>query len=411
MRLFFFLFFSLFNFNCFAGAALSLVPSGNVISQTSTGFSSVPGTVFGTAANDVTMSAKYAGTVSNFPTKFKPISAIGNFVKTVIKRNPIVFSATVLSAYLASQGLSVDSSGNISQFNPIIVSSFPLSPDFSNQGVIYFDNGVYKQAHYPSNQSPVPANYFNLAGTFFCDQFFVAGQGLGLCTEPTIFQSFSYGFINLGSVLPPPVSLTSFPANVDFNNITDPQNLPALNALAQSESIPVQLVSVNPVPVTQPLSPPQTSANGQTTQNFVTITQNPLNPATATVTTKQVELDSQGNPISDPAVNPEPDPLTPPEEDLCVSSPDRVSCMTAGELPDVDQLTDNPIQVTFSEQSGFGAIDSSCPPDLTSDFLGQQVAFSFLPVCTAAETFRPIVLGMAFITATLLAFGISNRVS
>lgn len=88
-------------------------------------------------------------------------------------------------------------------------------------------------------------------------------------------------------------------------------------------------------------------------------------------------------------------------EDTCKDHPDRLGCMSSGDIPEQPDLA--------TKQEGLSSIiavnvasNASCPADLP---LPKGMTFSFEPFCNYASAFRPIILVLAWITAGFLVFG------
>lgn len=98
------------------------------------------------------------------------------------------------------------------------------------------------------------------------------------------------------------------------------------------------------------------------------------------------------------------------ETPLCTLYPDIIACKTFGEAEDPAKLDDTK-QVSITPDSGFGPSDGQCPQDLTHTvkLTGTQVRFSYQPVCTGIRTFRPVIIGMAWISGVLIFLGITRK--
>lgn len=98
-----------------------------------------------------------------------------------------------------------------------------------------------------------------------------------------------------------------------------------------------------------------------------------------------------------------------PDKDFCVQHPDSLACSEYGEVVDQDLEIDER-NITITPDTGFGPLDGTCPADKVSVLRnGVEARFSFQPVCTMATTFRPIVIGLAWVSAGLLMFGLGRR--
>lgn len=94
---------------------------------------------------------------------------------------------------------------------------------------------------------------------------------------------------------------------------------------------------------------------------------------------------------------------------LCQLYPDILACAKFGEA-EAPASIDKEKQVSINPDSGFGASDGQCPSDLTYTVrTGHTLRFSYQPVCTGLRTFRPVIIGMAWISAVLIFLGIARK--
>lgn len=97
------------------------------------------------------------------------------------------------------------------------------------------------------------------------------------------------------------------------------------------------------------------------------------------------------------------------DNDLCTLHPDALACWEKGDPEDID-LDAETKNITITPDSGWGASGATCPADLTyTTHQGIQVKYSWQPVCQMANTFRPIVIGFAWLSAILIFLGISRK--
>lgn len=98
------------------------------------------------------------------------------------------------------------------------------------------------------------------------------------------------------------------------------------------------------------------------------------------------------------------------DQPLCTLFPDIIACAKFGEASDPVKL-DQTKQVSITPDSGFGASDGTCPQDLTYSLhmVNKQIRFSYQPVCTGLRTFRPVIIGMAWISGVLIFLGIARK--
>jgi hypothetical protein len=170
--------------------------------------------------------------------------------------------------------------------------------------------------------------------------------------------------------------------------------------------------AVDPATQTVPLSDPYVDpVTGKRYKDVAYVTPSPSSPTkTADLQVAKQEVDADGNPIADPN---NPGQAKPPEEtdDPCLAHPERIGCMEKGEIPAEPDLEGSEKTITITPDSGWGADTAACPADLTATLRqgGVPVAFSFRPVCDAADMFRPVVIGMAWVAAVLIALGVGRK--
>jgi len=160
----------------------------------------------------------------------------------------------------------------------------------------------------------------------------------------------------------------------------------------------------------------QTTPGGDWTRQVATVTPAPSanDPERVQVST-QTETKPADSPVDPatgkPADNGTSGTKTPDQTtDFCVLHPDSIACSTLGDPPDVPdvQKQDKPLSIT--PDSGWGPQTGNCPADLTyTTHGGIAVRFSYAPVCQGATTFRPVVIGLAWISAVLIFLGVSRR--
>lgn len=166
-------------------------------------------------------------------------------------------------------------------------------------------------------------------------------------------------------------------------------------------------------PVTAPLSDWYTDpVTGQQVRQVAKITpaSTPEDPTRVAVNT---ETETKTPATTDPVTG-----VTTPEktenkpnqnEDFCVLHPEALACWEKGDAPDSDLQTDQR-NISLTPDSGWGASGATCPADLIhTTRAGVQVKMSWQPLCQMANTFRPIVVGMAWLSAIIIFLGISRR--
>jgi hypothetical protein len=183
----------------------------------------------------------------------------------------------------------------------------------------------------------------------------------------------------------------------------------AANELGRKDvRLPLNISPDSPNPTKVILSDPYTDpVTGKRFRDVGWVTPSVTVPGTSDFQTAREELDSAGNPATDPATG----SAKPPEEqkDECLQHPDRVGCKDVGDIPAEADIKTLDKTISITPDTGWGADTAACPADLTTTFMKQPIAFSFKPVCDAADSFRPVVIALAWITAVLTALGISRR--
>lgn len=131
-----------------------------------------------------------------------------------------------------------------------------------------------------------------------------------------------------------------------------------------------------------------------------------------------------GGKPADPTVDPSIDPALLPDKkkdgegedgktpddktgDLCKKNPDILACKKLEELEPED-LENRTVDVALKPADGF-ARAGHCPADRVMTVLGQQVTFTWAPVCDLARGVRPVVVAFAALAAVGIVVGASRR--
>ena len=131
-----------------------------------------------------------------------------------------------------------------------------------------------------------------------------------------------------------------------------------------------------------------------------------------------------GEKPADPTVDPSIDPALLPDKkkdgegedgkapddktgDLCKKNPDILACKKLEELEPED-LENRTVDVSLKPADGF-ARAGHCPADRVMTVLGQQVTFTWAPVCDLARGVRPVVVAFAALAAVGIVVGASRR--
>ena len=125
-------------------------------------------------------------------------------------------------------------------------------------------------------------------------------------------------------------------------------------------------------------------------------------------------------PVVRPQLNPEPNPDNPdnptndkpkPEEQqsLCEKHPDIVACAKLGEPGQATPVPNETKTLTISPENGFGPSGGSCPPPRTVEVAGLTLSMPFDLLCDFATGLKPVIVGLAWLTAAFTFMGIGRR--
>jgi hypothetical protein len=96
-------------------------------------------------------------------------------------------------------------------------------------------------------------------------------------------------------------------------------------------------------------------------------------------------------------------------EDFCVKHPESIACSKLGDAPPEEDLSKLNKTITITRQD-WGAADGSCPADLSYTLrTGQTLSFKYQPVCTGLSMFRPVIIGMGWLSAVFCFIGIARK--
>lgn len=159
--------------------------------------------------------------------------------------------------------------------------------------------------------------------------------------------------------------------------------------------VPVNAPEYDFVPFQTPIGNPYTKPDGSTAQPMASVSPN---GDSVTIDTYDKPLtDANGDPVSSgtpPVDTAEPVPL-PEIPNFCEENPDAAACAKQGEIPTPDIIPTH--DVDFSTAWSPVGSGAGCPADVSLSFLGQPLSWSYAPICTMAETIRPLVIGFAWL--------------
>lgn len=165
---------------------------------------------------------------------------------------------------------------------------------------------------------------------------------------------------------------------------------------------------VQTVPLSNVYKDPTT---GTSFRDYAYVTPTPGDPQTANLQVVKTQVDATtGNPVTDPNTGTTTGTLK--QEDPCVANPNRVGCLDKGDIPANPDLLKSEKTITITPDTGWGADTAACPADIVVGLRSrgaQPAVFSYQPVCKAADMFRPVVIGMAWLAAVLIALGVGRR--
>lgn len=239
-----------------------------------------------------------------------------------------------------------------------------------------------------------------------------------------------------------PVGWTSTPAGCLSPALTQPQFEDALNPHPMPSTVPLELPKPSPLPIEpNPWINPEPGPNPQTRPRFVPNgdpVKNPnydpnaepspdnqpfKQPGTRIVPSPTEKdpfrLDIQ--PVDKPTPTPDPqpdqdegpgqDPNVKPQENpgLCDQYPDIVACAKLGEAPEAKPLENIDKTLEIKKEQGWGPENGTCPAPKTATVAGVALEMSFQPLCDFATGIRPVIIGLAWISAVMGFLGLSRK--
>lgn len=127
------------------------------------------------------------------------------------------------------------------------------------------------------------------------------------------------------------------------------------------------------------------------TWNVSTVTTETTTNNTTNVTTVSTVTNNQGENPADPA-------------DVCSLHPEILACQSLDDVPDVD-----PVDLVTQSVGSFtmpGSVAGSCPEPIVNTLAnGQQIVYTYQPVCDYGSALRPFVIILALISAGYIVSG------
>lgn len=386
----------LFSGSVYAGAVpVTASPS---VSYGSAGWASTSSATFSGGSVSGGLTTQVGGRAVTVPASWRMAANAPRIAANFVRFNPAMWAIGGLAAWLLSEGIEwaydqwmkksdLDASGACNQHGEVSICGY-VAMDSTTAC-----NGYEWTKHYPPGQGGA----WTTAENCIWKTYSPAVQYTPINGQYPMLENRSVGQNELQPA-----------TDADWEDVaTSPLPDTAADALTSSASSPLPLPLSNPIPATnpilEPLSEPYTDpVTGERWRDMAQITFAP-DGRTADVQVYKQPLDA----------NDEPDPDKPKEEekDPCAENPDRLACIELGPVPDAPEINGKDKQVSITAQSGWGADSAGCPAPLTASFLGRPIEFSFQPVCDGADQFRPMIIGMAWVSAVVIALGIARRVS
>lgn len=150
----------------------------------------------------------------------------------------------------------------------------------------------------------------------------------------------------------------------------------------------------------------QTTSTTHTTHNisYDTNTTNNTTTVTITNTTTTTTTAPDGTTTTETSTRApaEGGTVPPPEEPkpFCELYPTASACAELGETPD-EELEEQSVDVLWDQQGGAAG---ACPAPIQISVLGSQYAVQWTPICQVASGIRPIVIGLAWLSAAVWLF-------
>lgn len=158
------------------------------------------------------------------------------------------------------------------------------------------------------------------------------------------------------------------------------------------------------------------SATGVSTRQVVKLTPAPTDDDPTRMSAELVTETKTNTTTTDPVTgetttNEQTDEKPSQDTDFCILHPESMACAKLGEPGEAPDLQNKDISASLQPDGGFGPDNGTCPADrtFTTHNGGIPIVFSWAPVCQGASTFRPVVIGMAWLSAVLIFMGITKR--
>lgn len=100
-------------------------------------------------------------------------------------------------------------------------------------------------------------------------------------------------------------------------------------------------------------------------------------------------------------------PIDPDKLDPCKRNPDILACQKYGEIKEPPKLQEQVIPMNIGPYGSASA--GSCPAPRQVSFFGRPLSISYQPICDFATMIRPLIIGLAYLSAALIFIGAARR--
>lgn len=115
------------------------------------------------------------------------------------------------------------------------------------------------------------------------------------------------------------------------------------------------------------------------------------------------------NPDAEPGTDPADKPKPEEQQSLCENHPDIVACAKLGEPGQATPVPNETKTLTIAPENGFGPSGGSCPPPRTVEVAGLTLSMPFDLLCDFATGLKPVIVGLAWLSAAFTFMGIGRR--
>lgn len=370
-------------------------------------------------------SIKVGGTYITVPTMAQVTGAMVGVAANAVRMSPGLAGAALIS-WLASQGLELIDGHWKSKPAPVPtvndgfcyrnLANIDLCTlaDFDAQVKQYYTPPAMAPAVYTTfsgqtvmescgvTRPDICVRAYRYSPTTACQPGRVLNPATGLCESNEYVPAGQSDWDKVNGVTPPDEVMREMCQALAKYNTTTP-GCAMYNAKTEKRSVPMSDWAHNPT-------------TGKDERQVATWTPRPTpdDPfaGEVSINTESKPTDSPVDPETGEPVNPGDKSSTDKtsQTPFCTLYPESLACAKFGQAEDPAKL-DETKQVSITPDSGFGPADGQCPQDLTYTvhLTGTQVRFSYQPVCTGIRTFRPVIIGMAWISGVLIFLGITRK--